>query len=100
VAELTITTERHTQLLDITAQVRDAVRGEEGAAVHGLADPVRRRHARQLRVALVERLQVELGRVAGVVEVLGLLALGQEALGLLAEAVELGRGRRRGLHAP
>ena len=31
--ELTVTTERHTQLLDITAQVRDAVRGEEGAAV-------------------------------------------------------------------
>ena len=31
--ELTITTERHTQLLDITAQVRDAVRGEKGAAV-------------------------------------------------------------------
>ena len=31
--ELTITTERHTQLLDITAQVRDAVAGAEGAAV-------------------------------------------------------------------
>jgi secondary thiamine-phosphate synthase enzyme len=33
VHELTITTERHTQLLDITAQVREAVRGEDGAAV-------------------------------------------------------------------
>ena len=31
--ELTITTERHTQLLDITAQVREAVRGASGAAV-------------------------------------------------------------------
>src|SRR3954464_1751446 len=31
--ELTITTERHTQLLDITGLVRDAVRGAEGAAV-------------------------------------------------------------------
>ncbi len=31
--ELKVTTERHTQLLDITAQVRDAVRGASGAAV-------------------------------------------------------------------
>ena len=31
--ELTITTERHTQLVDITAQVRDAVRGASGSAV-------------------------------------------------------------------
>ena len=31
--ELKVPTERHTQLLDITAQVRDAIRGEEGAAV-------------------------------------------------------------------
>ena len=31
--ELKITTERHTQLIDITSQVRDAIRGEEGAAV-------------------------------------------------------------------
>jgi secondary thiamine-phosphate synthase enzyme len=33
VHELTITTERHTQLLDITAHVRDAVAGAEGSAV-------------------------------------------------------------------
>jgi secondary thiamine-phosphate synthase enzyme len=33
VKELTITTERHSQLLDITAMVREAVRGEAGAAV-------------------------------------------------------------------
>jgi secondary thiamine-phosphate synthase enzyme len=33
VAELTITTERHTQLLDITSQVRAAVGGGPGAAV-------------------------------------------------------------------
>jgi len=33
VRELTITTERHTQLVDITAQVRDAVRGASGSAV-------------------------------------------------------------------
>jgi secondary thiamine-phosphate synthase enzyme len=33
VHELKITTERHTQLVDITAQVRDAVAGEDGAAV-------------------------------------------------------------------
>jgi secondary thiamine-phosphate synthase enzyme len=33
VRELTITTERHTQLLDITAQVREAARGASGAAV-------------------------------------------------------------------
>jgi secondary thiamine-phosphate synthase enzyme len=33
VRELTITTERHTQLLDITAQVREAVRGASGSAV-------------------------------------------------------------------
>jgi len=33
VQELTITTERHTQLLDITSQVREAVRGASGAAV-------------------------------------------------------------------
>ena len=31
--ELTVKTERHTQLLDITAQVRDAVSGAAGAAV-------------------------------------------------------------------
>ncbi|HVC87828.1 MAG TPA: secondary thiamine-phosphate synthase enzyme YjbQ [Gaiellaceae bacterium] len=31
--ELTITTERRTQLLDITAQVREAVRGASGAAI-------------------------------------------------------------------
>jgi secondary thiamine-phosphate synthase enzyme len=33
VKELTITTERHSQLLDITSMVREAVRGEAGAAV-------------------------------------------------------------------
>jgi secondary thiamine-phosphate synthase enzyme len=33
VRELTVTTDRHTQLLDITRDVRDAVRGESGAAV-------------------------------------------------------------------
>ena len=31
--ELKVPTERHTQLLDITAQVREAIRGEDGAAV-------------------------------------------------------------------
>ena len=31
--ELTIETERHTQLIDITAQVREAVDGADGAAV-------------------------------------------------------------------
>ncbi len=31
--ELTVKTERHTQLLDISAQVRDAVAGASGAAV-------------------------------------------------------------------
>ena len=31
--ELTVTTERHTQLLDITQQVRDAAAGADGAAV-------------------------------------------------------------------
>ena len=31
--ELTVKTDRHTQLLDITAQVRDAVAGADGAAV-------------------------------------------------------------------
>ena len=31
--ELTVKTERHTELLDITAQVRDAVSGATGAAV-------------------------------------------------------------------
>jgi secondary thiamine-phosphate synthase enzyme len=33
VRELKVTTERHTQLLDITGQVRDAVSGASGAAV-------------------------------------------------------------------
>jgi secondary thiamine-phosphate synthase enzyme len=33
VHELTVTTERHTQLLDITPDVRAAVRGSSGAAV-------------------------------------------------------------------
>jgi secondary thiamine-phosphate synthase enzyme len=33
VHELTVSTERHTQLLDVTRLVRDAVAGEEGAAV-------------------------------------------------------------------
>jgi secondary thiamine-phosphate synthase enzyme len=33
VQELKVTTERHTQLLDITAQVREAVQGASGAAV-------------------------------------------------------------------
>jgi len=33
VHELKVTTERHTQLLDITSQVREAVRGSTGAAV-------------------------------------------------------------------
>jgi secondary thiamine-phosphate synthase enzyme len=33
VNKLTVTTERHTQLLDITSQVREAVRGATGAAV-------------------------------------------------------------------
>jgi secondary thiamine-phosphate synthase enzyme len=33
VQELTITTDRHTQLLDITSQVRTAIQGATGAAV-------------------------------------------------------------------
>jgi secondary thiamine-phosphate synthase enzyme len=33
VRELTLRTERRTQLVDITSQVRDAVRGERGSAV-------------------------------------------------------------------
>jgi secondary thiamine-phosphate synthase enzyme len=33
VEELTVTTERHTQLLDITRDVRDAVQGRNGSAV-------------------------------------------------------------------
>jgi len=33
VQELTVTTERHTQLIDVTALVRDAVAGQSGAAV-------------------------------------------------------------------
>jgi secondary thiamine-phosphate synthase enzyme len=33
VQELTVTTERHTQLIDITAQVRAAVQGADAAAV-------------------------------------------------------------------
>jgi secondary thiamine-phosphate synthase enzyme len=33
VKKLTVTTERHSQLLDITPQVREAVRGVSGAAV-------------------------------------------------------------------
>jgi secondary thiamine-phosphate synthase enzyme len=33
VQELKVTTERHTQLLDITSRVREAVRGVSGAAV-------------------------------------------------------------------
>src|SRR5260221_4411420 len=33
VRELTVTTDRHTQLLDITSQVREAVHGASGAAV-------------------------------------------------------------------
>ena len=31
--ELTVTTERHTQLIDVTALVREAVAGQTGAAV-------------------------------------------------------------------
>lgn len=31
--ELTVKTERHTQVLDVTSQVRDAIRGEDGSAV-------------------------------------------------------------------
>src|SRR5690242_6039614 len=31
--ELTVTTDRHTQLLDITRDVREAIRGRSGAAV-------------------------------------------------------------------
>jgi secondary thiamine-phosphate synthase enzyme len=33
VRELTVKTERHTQLIDITAQVREAIGGAEGSAV-------------------------------------------------------------------
>jgi len=33
VQELTVRTERHTQVLDITSQVRDAVNGADGSAV-------------------------------------------------------------------
>jgi hypothetical protein len=33
VQELTVTTERHTQLIDVTQLVRDAVAGEAGTAV-------------------------------------------------------------------
>ena len=74
VHELTIKTERHTQLLDITSQVREAVAGATGAAVlvyvpHTTAGLTINEHAdpavaRDFEVALERIVPEELGLAA------------------------------------
>ena len=66
-------------------------------AVHGQADLLRRLELRQLRVALVDRDEVEPLLEPGVVVVVLLVELGDEAVGGLADAVELALGGGRGL---
>ncbi len=51
---------------------------------------------RELGVPVVDRLQLELLLDAGVVEVVLLVELGDEPIGALAEAIEVGGGERGG----
>ena len=59
------------------------------AAADRLAEPAQRRSLHEVGVALVDRAQLELGLQAGVVEVVLLFQLGEEAVGAGAIAVEL-----------
>ena len=61
-------------------------------------EPPRGLELRQLLVALVDRLDVERLLVAGVVEVVLLVELGDEAVGVVAEGIEL--AGREGLGRP
>ena len=65
-------------------------------AVRRLAERLRLLELRQLGVALVDRRELELLLEARVVEVELLVELGDEAVGPLAEAVEVGRRERGG----
>ena len=58
-------------------------------AAHRLAEPLHRVELDQVGVALVDRAQLELGLEAGVVEVVLLVELGEEAVGAGAVAVQL-----------
>ena len=104
--EITVKTDRHTQLIDITSQVREALDGQTGAAVlvyvphttagvtiNEHADPLVARDLRrgQVGVARVDLLEVERLLVAGVVEVVLLVQLRDEAVRLLAVGVQLSR---------
>ena len=64
-------------------------------AADRLAEPLDRLEVGQVGVALVDRAQLELGLQAGVVEVVLLVELGDEAVGAGAVAVELAVAERR-----
>jgi hypothetical protein len=68
-------------------------------AVDRLADRFRLAERGQVGIALVDRLELERVFVAGVVEVVLLVELGDEAVGALAEAVQISGGGRGGCHS-
>ena len=69
-------------------------------SVHGLAQRLRRLQRRELVVALVDRLQLEPLLQSGEVEVVLLVELRDEAVGVVAVALELGGCGRGARHRP
>ena len=72
---------------------------EAPVAVHRFSHGARGLEARQVRIALVDRGELERFLQASEVEVVLLVERGDEAVGLLAQPLELVLGRRRASHA-
>ena len=75
-----------------------ALAGEAPELGRRALEPLRRLELRQLLVPLVDRLELERLLVAGVVEVVLLVELGDEAVGVVAEGVELAACQGLGGH--
>ena len=85
------------QLAEITLRREAPQLADAPVAVCHLAERLRLLEVGQLRVALVDRREVERVLEPRVVEVVLLVELGDEAVGLPAKAVQVdGRGRRHG----
>ena len=84
------------QLAEVALRGEAPQLGDAAVAVRGLPERLRLLEPRQLGVALEDRRQLELILEARVVEVELLVELGDEPVGPVAEAVEVGGGQRSG----
>ena len=76
----------------------EALAGEAPQLCRRALEPLRRLELRQVLVALVDRLEVERLLVAGVVEIVLLVQFGDEAVGVVAERVQLAACQGLGGH--